>query len=150
MPARQYLLQALPVALATLNVYSEAQRKGYVTLTGSAHAPSSKGAGSLYSPACRQGSFSEVRIAQALVGYPSRPGRSRLSLHRAGRIAILDGLRGRSQRTRGTAYPLYFPAPRRAGDLGAISGLFRALPRSYRLSTSGQGPELTSACFHQH
>ncbi len=38
MPARQYLLQALPVGLATLNVYSEAQRKGYVTLTRLAHA----------------------------------------------------------------------------------------------------------------
>ncbi len=38
MPARQYLLQALPVALHALNVYCEAQRKGYVTLTCSAHA----------------------------------------------------------------------------------------------------------------
>jgi hypothetical protein len=37
-PARQYLLQALPVALHALNVYCEAQRKGYVTLTCSAHA----------------------------------------------------------------------------------------------------------------
>ena len=38
MPARQYLLQALPVCLQALNVYSEAQREGYVTLTRSAHA----------------------------------------------------------------------------------------------------------------
>ncbi len=38
MPARQYLLQALPVALQALNVYSEAQREGYVTVTRSAHA----------------------------------------------------------------------------------------------------------------
>ena len=38
MPARQYLLQALPVALEALNVYSEAEREGYVTLTRSAHA----------------------------------------------------------------------------------------------------------------
>jgi hypothetical protein len=32
-PARQYLLQALPIALEVLNVYSEAQREGYVALT---------------------------------------------------------------------------------------------------------------------
>jgi len=38
MPARQYLLQAVPVALQALNLYSEAQREGYVTLTRSAHA----------------------------------------------------------------------------------------------------------------
>ncbi len=38
MPARQYLLQALPVALEALNVYSEAEREGYVTVTHSAHA----------------------------------------------------------------------------------------------------------------
>ena len=31
MPARQYLLQALPIALQALNLYSEAQREGYVT-----------------------------------------------------------------------------------------------------------------------
>ena len=31
MPARQYLLQALPIALEVLNVYSEAQREGYLT-----------------------------------------------------------------------------------------------------------------------
>jgi len=37
-PARQYLLQALPTALAALNLYSEAEREGYVTLTRSAHA----------------------------------------------------------------------------------------------------------------
>ncbi len=42
MPARQYLLQALPTALAALNLYSEAGREGYVTLTRSAYAPSSK------------------------------------------------------------------------------------------------------------
>ena len=38
MPARQYLLQALPIALEALNLFSEAQREGYVTLTRSAHA----------------------------------------------------------------------------------------------------------------
>jgi hypothetical protein len=38
MPARQYLLQALPIALEALNVYSEAEREGYVTVTRSAHA----------------------------------------------------------------------------------------------------------------
>jgi hypothetical protein len=37
-PARQYLLQGIPIALQALNVYSEAQREGYVTLTRSAHA----------------------------------------------------------------------------------------------------------------
>jgi hypothetical protein len=37
-PARQYLLQALPVALEVLNVYSEAQREGYDTVTRSAPA----------------------------------------------------------------------------------------------------------------
>jgi len=37
-PARQYLLQALPIALEALNLFSEAQREGYVTLTRSAHA----------------------------------------------------------------------------------------------------------------
>jgi len=37
-PARQYLLQALPVALQALNLYSEAQHEGYVMLTRSAHA----------------------------------------------------------------------------------------------------------------
>jgi hypothetical protein len=63
-PARQYLLQALPVALEALNVYSEAEREGYVTLTRSAHATVvSKGAGSLYSPNCRQGVFPETCIA---------------------------------------------------------------------------------------
>jgi hypothetical protein len=36
-PARQFLLQALPIALQALNLYSEAEREGYVTLTGSAH-----------------------------------------------------------------------------------------------------------------
>jgi hypothetical protein len=59
-PARQYLLQGLPIALEALNVYSEAQREGYATLTRSAHAPSSKGAGSLYTPNCRQDVFSET------------------------------------------------------------------------------------------
>jgi hypothetical protein len=38
MPTRQYLLPALPVALEALNLYSEAAREGYVTLTRSAHA----------------------------------------------------------------------------------------------------------------
>ncbi len=38
MPARQYLLQALPSALQALNLYSEAEREGYDTLTRSAHA----------------------------------------------------------------------------------------------------------------
>src|SRR5215204_3857102 len=38
MPARQYLLQALPIALQALNLFSEAEREGYVTLTRSAHA----------------------------------------------------------------------------------------------------------------
>jgi hypothetical protein len=38
MPTRQYLLQALPVALEALNLYSEAQHEGYVTPTRSAHA----------------------------------------------------------------------------------------------------------------
>jgi len=37
-PARQYLLQALPIALEALNVYSEAEREGCVMLTRSAHA----------------------------------------------------------------------------------------------------------------
>jgi hypothetical protein len=37
-PARQYLLQALPSALEALNLYSEAEREGYDTLTPSAHA----------------------------------------------------------------------------------------------------------------
>jgi len=35
MPARQYLLQALPIALEALNLFSEAQREGYVTVTRS-------------------------------------------------------------------------------------------------------------------
>jgi len=38
MPAQQYLLQALPIALEAPNLYSEAQREGYDTLTPSAHA----------------------------------------------------------------------------------------------------------------
>ncbi len=38
MPARQYLLQALPIALEALNAYSEAEREGYDTVTRSAHA----------------------------------------------------------------------------------------------------------------
>ncbi len=38
MPAQQYLLQTLPVALQALNLYSEAEREGYVMLTRSAHA----------------------------------------------------------------------------------------------------------------
>jgi hypothetical protein len=62
--ARQYLLQALPSALQALNVYSEAEREGYVTLTRSAYAPNSKGAGSLYSPNCRQGPFSEAHLTR--------------------------------------------------------------------------------------
>jgi len=37
-PAQQYLLQALPIALEALNLFSEAQREGYDTLTRSAHA----------------------------------------------------------------------------------------------------------------
>jgi hypothetical protein len=59
-PARQYLLQALPIAIEVLNLYSEAEREGYLTRTLSAHAPSSKGAGSLYSSNCRQYVFSET------------------------------------------------------------------------------------------
>jgi len=58
MPAQQYLLQALPIALQALNLFSEAEREGYGTVTRSAHAPSSKGEGPprcLYSPNCRQG-----------------------------------------------------------------------------------------------
>jgi hypothetical protein len=43
----------------------------------------------------RQGSFSEVRIAPVLVGYPSRPGHSGFSLRRAGVMAMLSWLRGR-------------------------------------------------------
>jgi len=35
MPAQQYLLQALPIALEALNLFSEAQREGYGTLTRS-------------------------------------------------------------------------------------------------------------------
>ncbi len=38
MPARHYLLQALPVALEALNAYSEAVREVYVRDTRSAHA----------------------------------------------------------------------------------------------------------------
>ena len=38
MPARQYLLQALPIALEVLDLFSEAQREGYGTVTRSAHA----------------------------------------------------------------------------------------------------------------
>ena len=38
MPARRYLLRALPNALQALNVYSEAQREGYDTVTRSAPA----------------------------------------------------------------------------------------------------------------
>jgi len=37
-PARQYLLQALPIALEALDLYSEAEREGCVMLTRSAHA----------------------------------------------------------------------------------------------------------------
>jgi len=69
MPARQYLLQALPTALAVLNLYSEAGREGYDTLTRSAHAPSSKDAGSLYSPDCRQAMSSENHSAMSLHRY---------------------------------------------------------------------------------
>jgi hypothetical protein len=55
-PARRYLLRALPNALQALNFYSEAQREGYDTVTRSASC-SSKGQGQprcLYSPGCRQ------------------------------------------------------------------------------------------------
>jgi hypothetical protein len=40
-PTRRYLLQALPIALEALNVYSEAEREGYDTATPLAHARSS-------------------------------------------------------------------------------------------------------------
>ena len=54
MPARQYLLQVLPIALQALDLFSEAQREGYVTVTRAAHAAVvSKGQGlprCLYSP----------------------------------------------------------------------------------------------------
>jgi hypothetical protein len=60
-PARQYLLQVLPTALEALNFYSEAQRKGYVRLTCSAHASVARvRAPTGYSSNCRQGQFSET------------------------------------------------------------------------------------------
>ncbi len=81
-------------------------------------------------------------IAPVLVGYPSRPGRSGLSLHRTDMMAMIHGLRGWKPVTRVPLTSFSF-RPLARPENALLFGLFRALPRSYRLSTPGVGPGLT-------
>ena len=59
-----------------------------------------------------------------MVFYPARPGRSRLSLHRTGRMAMLHGLRDRLSHA---LRFLLLLVPREAGGW-SISGLFVLSP----------------------
>src|SRR5829696_5865992 len=76
--------------------------------------------------------------------YPSRPGRSGLSLHRTDMIVMIHRLRGRIPAVLVPWSPLFLSASLQAGEWPTLSGLFVALPRSYRSSTPGPGPPLTS------
>jgi hypothetical protein len=75
--------------------------------------------------------------------WPLGPRRSGFSLHRTGMMDMLHGLRGRILLTPSQVnYLLFIPVPLEAGDRPPLRP-FRALPRSYRLSTPRLGPGLS-------
>ena len=131
MPTRRYLLQALPIALQALNVNSEVEREGYVTLTRSAHATVARVRARSIHRIADKARSRKPPIAPGISPKhpPSGPGRSGFFLHRAGVMAMLRGLRGWKPVTR---VPLTFFSfrPLARPENALLFGLFVALPRS--------------------